>query len=113
MQEAQNYNGAPISMAPPNLVIESDASYLGWGASVKGQELRDRWSVVTKRAGDAHQLPRATGSISGNSNICQAEEHEYTGGNGQHLSQGLHEPLWGDSLMADEFISNTDMENGT
>ena len=46
MQEAQNYNGAPISMAPPNLVIESDASYLGWGASVKGQELRTggQWS---------------------------------------------------------------------
>ena len=46
MKEAQNYNGAPISMAPPDLVMESDASYLGWGALVKGQELRTggQWS---------------------------------------------------------------------
>ena len=46
MQEALNYNGAPISMTPPNLVIESDASHLGWGTSVKGQELRTggQWS---------------------------------------------------------------------
>ena len=77
---------------------------------MKGQELRTGGQWSQSEQGDAHQLPRATGSISGNSNICQAEEHEHTGENGQHFGQGLYKPLWGDSLMADEFISNTDME---
>ena len=66
--------------------------------------------MVTEQAGDAHQLPRGTGSISNNLNFCQAEEHEHTSENGQHLCQCLHKPLYGDSLMANEFISNADME---
>ena len=65
----------------------------GLGSISERSRAEDRWSVVTKRAGDAHQLPRATGSISSNSNICQAEEHECTDENGQHLGQGLHKPL--------------------
>ena len=36
----QNYNKAPLLADPPSLVIESDASCLGWGATLKGQELR-------------------------------------------------------------------------
>ena len=39
MQELQKYNKAPLLVDPPNLVIESDASGLGWGATLKGQEL--------------------------------------------------------------------------
>ena len=40
MQEMQNYNKAPLLVDPPNLVIESNASCLDWGATLKGQELR-------------------------------------------------------------------------
>ena len=47
MQEMQNYNKAPLLADPPDLVIESDASRLGWGATLKGQELRTggQWST--------------------------------------------------------------------
>ena len=47
MQEIQNLNGAPLLMDPPDLVIETDASRLGWGATLKGKELRTggQWST--------------------------------------------------------------------
>ena len=39
MQEMQNHNGSPLLRNPPDLVIESDASCLGWGATLKDQGL--------------------------------------------------------------------------
>ena len=41
-QEVQKHDGAP-----PDMVIDSDASRLGWGATLKGQELRtgEQWSA--------------------------------------------------------------------
>ena len=47
MQEMQNHNGAPLLMDPSDLVIESDASRLGCGATLKGKKLRTggQWST--------------------------------------------------------------------
>ena len=47
MTEMQNHNGALLLMVPPNLVIESDASRLGWGAILKVKELRIRGQWLT------------------------------------------------------------------
>ena len=47
MPEMQNHNGAPLLMDPPDLVIESDASRLGWGATLKVKELRTRGQWLT------------------------------------------------------------------
>ena len=46
-QEMQDHNGAPLTMGTPYMVIESDASCLGWGATLKGQGLRTggQWST--------------------------------------------------------------------
>ena len=33
MQVAQDHNGTPLLMSPPDLIIKSDASRLGWGAT--------------------------------------------------------------------------------
>ena len=46
-QEMQEHNGAPLTMGTPDMVIESDASRLGWGATLKGQGLRTggQWST--------------------------------------------------------------------
>ena len=43
----QNYNKVPLLADPPDLVIEFDASRLGWGTTLKGQELRTggQWST--------------------------------------------------------------------
>jgi len=47
MQEMQTYNGAPLLLSKPDMVIESDASRLGWGATLKAQGLRTggQWSA--------------------------------------------------------------------
>ena len=44
--DARN-TGAPLLMDPPDLVIESDASRLGWGATLKDQKLKTggQWST--------------------------------------------------------------------
>ena len=46
-QEMQDHNKAPLTMGTPDMVIESDASRLGWGATLKGQGLRTggQWST--------------------------------------------------------------------
>ena len=46
-QEMQDHNGAPLTMGTPDMVIESYASCLGWGATLKGQGLRTggQWST--------------------------------------------------------------------
>ena len=46
-QEMQEHNGAPLMMGTPDMVIESGASHLGWGATLKGQGLRTggQWST--------------------------------------------------------------------
>ena len=38
--QAQKYNGTPLIPRPPDMVIEMDASSLGWGATLKGPDLR-------------------------------------------------------------------------
>ena len=47
MQELQKCNKAPLLVGQPDLVIEFDTSCLGWGATLKGQELRTggQWST--------------------------------------------------------------------
>ena len=106
-QEMQDHNGAPLTMGTPDMVIESDASRLGWGATLKGQGLRTggQWST------NAHQLPGITGGITGNSDFCQREEeHQDISEDRQCIDQSIHKSLWGDSLMAYESLSHTDME---
>ncbi|XP_065894060.1 uncharacterized protein [Dysidea avara] len=39
-EEAQRFNSAPLLVKSPDLIIESDASRLGWGATLKDQQMR-------------------------------------------------------------------------
>ena len=48
--------------------------------------------VVKEQAGDAYQLSRVMGSTSGDSDICQGKEHEYTSEKGHCLYQDIHKP---------------------
>ena len=103
----QDHNGAPLMMGTPNMVIESDASRLGLGATLKGQGLR----MVNQGTRDAHQLPGITGGITGNSDFCQRkEEHQDISEDRQCIDQSIYKSLWGDSLMADESLSHADMK---
>ena len=49
--QAQKYNGTPLIPRPPDMVIETDASSLGWGATLKGPDLRTGglWSVEERQ----------------------------------------------------------------
>ena len=67
--------------------------------------------MVNQRTRDAHQLPGITGGITGNSNFCQREEeHQDISEDRQYINQSIHKSLWGNSLMADESLSQGDME---
>ena len=44
-QEARSYNAAPIRVPPPDIVIETDASRLGWGTSCQELKTGDHWSL--------------------------------------------------------------------
>ena len=44
-QAARNHNAAPIIIPPPDLVIETDASLVGWGARCLDQRTGGLWSV--------------------------------------------------------------------
>ena len=91
VQEVQKLNGAPLLVEPPDMMIESDASRLGWGATLKGQELR----AGSEGARDAHQLSGVVSSFSGNTkekiaiNIYSCQNVQTT------LYQALHKSFGG------------------
>ena len=81
------------------------------GSNVKRPGTENRWPMVSQRARDAHQLPGVVSSFSGNPSSCQGEEwHQYSGQNRQHLGQGLHKSLWGNTFMANECSDCQDVE---
>ena len=44
-REATSHNAAPIRVPPPDIVIETDASHLGWGASCQELKTGGHWSL--------------------------------------------------------------------
>ena len=45
MEEVKKWNGRPIQKRVPAMSIDSDASLLGWGASIEGMATGGLWSV--------------------------------------------------------------------
>ena len=68
-------NGAPILPATPALVIESDASSMGWGATNCHEQTGG--AVVDRGSSPPYQLLGANGRIPGIENICQGSESMY------------------------------------
>ena len=84
------WNGKSILRGNPDLIIETDASQTGWGARCGNLQTGGPWSP--KRSSNAHQLPGASGSNSGNSNLCQEEgECPHSVEDGQHVCPDLHQ----------------------
>ena len=100
------------------MTIELDASRMGWGATLRGQEPRTGglWSAREQemhRPGNRRYISIVWScwQLSGNPNICQGEEsHQYPSENRQHLSQGLHKSFQRNSFMANECSDSGDME---
>ena len=94
------------------MVIESDASRLGWGATLKGQGLRTGGQWLTSKQ-EMHinclELLAASLAIQAfakekrNIRILVRTDNVST-------RAYIAKSLWGDSLMADESLSHADME---
>jgi len=70
MQEIQSCKSAPLLVGPPDLVIESDASCLGWGAILKDQELKTAGQWLTNEQVNCLELLAA---YLANLGICQGQ----------------------------------------
>ena len=90
MEEVPKWNGKPIVVRPPDLVVESDASLLGWGASV--DEVATGGPLVSSRETQPHQCPRDDSR-----DICSPDVRqgtaEYSGAleDGQYISCVIRE----------------------
>ena len=83
----------------------------GMGCNIERPRSENRGIVVSGRTPDAHQWSGATGSLSGNSSICQRpNQYQYSSEDGQCIDQSIHKPSRGDSFKNHEFISHSDME---
>ena len=67
-EQASQRNGAPILQATPVLVIESDASNMGWGATNGHEQTGWLWSVEEA----AHHINYL--ELMGTENVCQGSE---------------------------------------
>ncbi len=50
IREVIRWNGRPVSLEPPHMEIETDASLLGWGALCRGQSTGGMWTAKERRA---------------------------------------------------------------
>lgn len=50
IKEVTRWNGRPVALTNPRMVIETDASLLGWGARCKGQSTGGMWTMEERRA---------------------------------------------------------------
>ena len=67
-----------------DMIIDSDASLMGWGAVCQNQP-------VSVREPDAYKLPRVVGSHTGSSDISETQNQVASPPEvGQHLSSGIH-----------------------
>ena len=83
----------------------------GMGCNFERPRSENRGIVVSGRTPDAHQWSGATGSLSGNSSICQRpNQYQYSSEDGQYIDQSIHKPSRGDSFKNHEFISHSDIE---
>ena len=70
VHQLTTWNGRAILSQTPDLVVETDASLLGWGCSFRGSAYRG--SVVGEGAYTTHQLLGVDGRCIGSENICKA-----------------------------------------
>ena len=98
------WNGRTIMTEKPSLVIESDASTRGWGASCEGIQTGGPWSPEEKQW---HiNCLEALAAFSCSEMLCQGQEkHHSSTQNGQHHSSGICEQSGGNSVSQTEHHS--------
>lgn len=92
MQHLEKWNGKPVLPSEPDLVLETDASLLDWGAHCEETPTGGLWSLE-ERIPIAHKLSGVTGgSTSCQEDICK-ESHwcPHPSENGQYHGHILHQ----------------------
>ena len=85
INQVRQWNSKPITMKPPDLTIQSDASLLGWGASTDCTATGGLWFPAER---ELHI--RADGWDVCSKGICQGEgQPPHPSHDGQHISSGL------------------------
>ena len=57
VQTSQEHNGRPLQIRQWDLMIEPDASLMGWGASCQGRNTRGPWTEVSTSTAQSSWLP--------------------------------------------------------
>ena len=79
------WNGKSLLSKEIDMIIDSDASLIGWGAVCQNQRIGGPWS---HREPDAYKLP---GSHTGSLDISETQNQVVSPPEaGQHLSSGIH-----------------------
>ncbi len=82
--------GVPLEQVSRHVVVTTDASSTGWGATCNGQ---GPWTLDGALTALAHQLPRAAGSASGLVAVsATAVRQACVGPYGQHCGCVVHQP---------------------
>ena len=85
-----SWNGEGITRGNPDLTIETDTEFQHrLGCPV--WQPTDRRAMVSHRGGNAHQLPRASGSNLGDTDFCQETGDTLVHLNGQHVRLDVHQ----------------------
>ena len=98
------WNGKTVLVVEPDMVIESDASNLGWGAFHQG--VSTGGPMVSGGNELAYKLPRTASGNPSSADICEEQETPLSPPEGgQYHGGGLHQQPRGDSLEGAGCIS--------
>ena len=96
-EHLSQWNGGTLVTEKPSVVIETDASKKGWGAT--SQRGLDGGTLVEIRVQHAHQLPGSAGSLPGHQVFCSGSQKcDDPAQNGQHECHHICEQAWRHSV---------------
>ena len=91
------WNGTPLLKKEVDMIIDSDASLIGWGCNLS--EPTDQRSMVPVTVQYAYKLSGTIGRDTGSPHISEEQKQNVrTPQSGQHHSSGLHQQSWRNSL---------------
>ena len=107
-QEASIQNQTPVVAHLPDMIIETEASLVGWGALHQGCWTGGQWSAEEKQM---HINALELLAVSCTEDFSQRQiTFECASSNGQHVSQSVHKPFGGHTLPSAELTGGPYVE---
>lgn len=84
---------------------------MGWGVTLKDCQLKMGGAMVSRGTAVAHKLSGTESSPTSSEILCKGQEEcQHFGEDRQHISQSIHQSLWGDAFLSNECPDDGDME---